>query len=60
MHSDVHLLLHTYRAAELRREAADLRPARPGLRHRMGWTLVGLGLRLAQAGPPPARTARAV
>lgn len=60
MHSDVHHLLHTYRAAELQREAAELHPARLALRHRMGWTLVGLGLRLAQAGPPPVRTARAV
>ncbi|MFE9726384.1 hypothetical protein ACFYQ5_22990 [Streptomyces sp. NPDC005794] len=58
MHSDVHLLLHTYRSAELRREAADFTPARAGLRQRMGWRLVELGLRLAQAGPAPARAAR--
>ncbi|HWU08922.1 MAG TPA: hypothetical protein VN520_21495 [Streptomyces sp.] len=58
MHSDIHHLLHTYRAAELRREAAEFSPARPGLRHRMGWTMVALGLRLAQTGPAPARTAR--
>ncbi|MEU8703868.1 hypothetical protein [Streptomyces sp. NPDC048565] len=63
MHSDTHLLLHTYRAAELQREAADFRPAsrrglRKGLRHRMGWTLVELGLRLAQAGPGPTPATR--
>ncbi|MFF3830301.1 hypothetical protein ACFYXX_06035 [Streptomyces sp. NPDC002458] len=62
MHSDIHLLLHTYRSAELRHEAAEFIPARPGLRHRMGWTLVELGLRLAQSRPhphpQPARAAR--
>uniref|UniRef100_A0AAU3GWC3 Uncharacterized protein n=1 Tax=Streptomyces sp. NBC_01401 TaxID=2903854 RepID=A0AAU3GWC3_9ACTN len=58
MHSDTHLLLHTYRAAELQREAAQFTPVRPGLRHRMGWTLVELGLRLAQAGPGPAPATR--
>ncbi|MEU9057581.1 hypothetical protein AB0D13_01480 [Streptomyces sp. NPDC048430] len=58
MHSDIHLLLHTYRAAELRHEAAEFVPVRPGLRHRMGWTLVELGLRLARSTPPPARAAR--
>ncbi|MFH9618293.1 hypothetical protein ACH4MM_31940 [Streptomyces pratensis] len=60
MHSDVHHLLHTYRSAELHREAAEFSPVRPGLRHRMGWTMVELGLRLAQAGPAPARAARTV
>ncbi|MFJ6851319.1 hypothetical protein ACIQM3_12390 [Streptomyces sp. NPDC091271] len=59
MHSDIHFLLHTYRAAELHREAAEFSPVRPGLRHRMGWTMVELGLRLAQSTPPPARAARA-
>ncbi|WP_406148565.1 hypothetical protein [Streptomyces sp. NBC_01012] len=54
MHSDTHLLLHSYRSAELQREAAEFTPTRPGLRHRMGWTLVELGLRLAQSGPGPA------
>ncbi|MFG2593396.1 hypothetical protein [Streptomyces sp. NPDC048438] len=58
MHSDVHFLLHTYRATELRCEAAEFSPARPGLRHRMGWTMVELGLRLAQSTPPPARAVR--
>ncbi|MGW0781127.1 hypothetical protein [Streptomyces sp. NPDC002913] len=57
MHSDIHLLLHTYRSAELRREAAEFGPVRRPLRHRMGWTMVELGLRLAQA--PPRRAARA-
>ncbi|MFJ8859439.1 hypothetical protein ACIRD8_13475 [Streptomyces sp. NPDC102451] len=58
MHSDVHHLLHTYRAAELHDAAAEFRPVRPGLRHRMGWTMVELGLRLAQSRPHPVRTAR--
>ncbi|WP_329210519.1 hypothetical protein OG257_23800 [Streptomyces sp. NBC_00683] len=58
MHNDIHRLLHTYRAAELHRAAADFSPVRPGLRHRMGWTMVELGLRLAQSTPPPARAAR--
>ncbi|MFE5240235.1 MULTISPECIES: hypothetical protein [unclassified Streptomyces] len=57
MHSDIHLLLHTYRAAELQHEAAELNPPRRPLRQRMGWTMVELGLRLAQA--PPRRAARA-
>ncbi|GAA2953977.1 hypothetical protein ACFPN0_12210 [Kitasatospora cinereorecta] len=58
MHSDVHLLLHNCRAAELHREAAESTPVSPGLRHRMGWTMIELGLRLAQSTPPPARAAR--
>ncbi|MFD5134732.1 hypothetical protein ACFWMX_00440 [Streptomyces sp. NPDC058378] len=60
MHSDIHLMLHTYRSAELRHEAAAFIPVRPGLRHRMGWALVELGLRLAQSRPhpQPARAAR--
>ncbi|MFI8005331.1 hypothetical protein [Streptomyces sp. NPDC086010] len=60
MHCDIHLVLHTLRAAELHEATAAFHPARPGLRHRMGWTLVELGLRLAQASPVPARTARVV
>ncbi|WP_405390504.1 hypothetical protein OG596_23245 [Streptomyces sp. NBC_01102] len=59
MHSDVHLLLHTCRAAELHRDAAGFTPVRPGLRHRMGWTMIELGLRLARSAPPPACAARA-
>ncbi|MFE2018654.1 hypothetical protein ACFW9O_11515 [Streptomyces sp. NPDC059499] len=58
MHSDVHHLLHAYRATELRCEAAEFSPVRPALRQRMGWTMVELGLRLAQCTPPPARAAR--
>lgn len=59
MHSDIHILLHTYRAAELQREAAEFTPApRPRLRQRMGWTMIELGLRLAQSRPHPARAAR--
>ncbi|MFD6281085.1 hypothetical protein ACFWFI_36835 [Streptomyces sp. NPDC060209] len=59
MHSDIHVLIHAYRAAELHHEAAAFRPAdRPMLRQRMGWTMIELGLRLAQPGPLPARAAR--
>lgn len=70
MHSDIHLHLHTARAAELRREAAGqaapadtpapgpARSSRPGLRDHLGWTLVEWGLRLvnrpAQSGVRPA------
>lgn len=50
MHSDTHLLLHSLRAAELRRYATEfgLIPATPGadLRTRLGWALVELGLRV--------------
>ncbi|MDJ1134251.1 hypothetical protein [Streptomyces iconiensis] len=60
-HPETHLVLHHARAAELRAEAdayrlvsADRR--RRGLRTRLGWTLVEVGLRLA-AEP---RTAAAV
>ncbi|WP_405619107.1 hypothetical protein OG292_30910 [Streptomyces sp. NBC_01511] len=62
MHTDVHLRLHDLRAAELRTEAARFRLARAGarppggLRGRLGWFLVGLGLRLVHR--PPVRTAR--
>ncbi|MFH9004504.1 hypothetical protein ACH4E5_14830 [Streptomyces afghaniensis] len=51
MHPDIHLALHHARATELRAEAGDRSPvrARPahGLRTRLGWTLVEVGLRLA-------------
>ncbi|MEV8310753.1 hypothetical protein AB0P36_26215 [Streptomyces flavidovirens] len=61
MHPDIHLTLHHHRAAELHREAAAYarlpRPApRRHLRTRLGWTMVELGLRLAQQ--PPAGSAR--
>ncbi|MFC8920552.1 hypothetical protein ACGF5F_12815 [Streptomyces sp. NPDC047821] len=56
MQSDIHLLLHELRAAELT-AAAPGRPARRRpLRAQLGWTLVALGLRLVAA--PPPRTAR--
>ncbi|MDF6020743.1 hypothetical protein [Streptomyces sp. JH34] len=58
MHSDVHFLFHAYRSVELQEKAAESRAVRPGMRHRMGWAMVELGLRLAQAGPSPAPTAR--
>ncbi|GAA2240761.1 hypothetical protein GCM10010145_03180 [Streptomyces ruber] len=52
MHPETHLPLHHTRAAELRTEADAYRLAaaarRPrGLRSRLGWTLVEIGLRLA-------------
>lgn len=50
MHPDTHLLLHSLRAAELRRYATEfgLQSAVPGtdLRTRLGWALVELGLRV--------------
>ncbi|RDG37594.1 hypothetical protein [Streptomyces corynorhini] len=58
MHSDIHLQLHALLAAELHAEAAEFRRGirhrqrgrRPratlGLRIRLGWSLVELGLRL--------------
>ncbi|MGI5195058.1 hypothetical protein ACQEVY_15700 [Streptomyces sp. CA-288835] len=57
MYPETHLVLHHARAAELRAEAdayrlavAARRPGRPrGLRTRLGWTLVEVGLRLAAA-----------
>ncbi|GGT48552.1 hypothetical protein [Streptomyces coeruleorubidus] len=50
MHPDIHLTLHHARAAELRAEVGVPRPTarnRHGLRTRLGWTLVEVGLRLA-------------
>lgn len=54
MHPESHLALHHIHAAELRAEAdayrlADAAPPLPGLRTRLGWTLVEVGLRLASA-----------
>lgn len=60
MHSDTHLLLHSLRAAELRRYATEsgLASAAPDtdLRTRLGWALVELGLRILphRAGHPSA------
>ncbi|MGX4691931.1 hypothetical protein [Streptomyces sp. JNUCC 63] len=61
MHAETHLALHRARAAELQAEAVAYRlvtlAKRPGaLRTQLGWTLVGVGLRLAAA----PRTAPAV
>ncbi|WP_030603905.1 hypothetical protein [Streptomyces fulvoviolaceus] len=56
MDPETHLALHRIRAAELRaqadayRLAAEAEPPR-GLRTRLGWTLVELGLRLATPRP---------
>ncbi|MDQ0796117.1 hypothetical protein [Streptomyces sp. B1I3] len=58
MHCDIHYLLHAYRAAELHGEATRFRPRRDGLRHRAGWLMVDLGLRLAQTRRAPVRAAR--
>ncbi|MGY3201571.1 hypothetical protein [Streptomyces sp. TE5632] len=54
MHSETHLALHRTRDTELRAQAEAYRRAasvgRPrALRARLGWTLVELGLRLADA-----------
>ncbi|WLW54652.1 hypothetical protein [Streptomyces sp. YU58] len=54
MHPEIHLALHHARAAELRDQAEAHRlAARPpqGLRTRLGWTLVEVGLRLATPRP---------
>ncbi|MEV0780305.1 hypothetical protein [Streptomyces sp. NPDC050428] len=57
MHTDVHLQLHALRAADLRTEAARYRlaraaaPAPGGLRGRLGWLLVEVGLRLVHRRP---------
>lgn len=62
MHADVHLQLHALRAADLRTEADRFRLSRPaprtpgGPRDRLGWFLVGLGLRLVHR--PPLRAPR--
>ncbi|SOR81503.1 MULTISPECIES: hypothetical protein [Streptomyces] len=50
MHPDIHLALHHARATELRAAAGGPRPTarnNHGLRTRLGWTLVEVGLRLA-------------
>ncbi|MEE1811591.1 hypothetical protein [Streptomyces sp. BE133] len=55
MHPDTHLLMHHQRAAELRQRAAELHLAptasRTGLRTRLGWVLVELGLRVLSRHP---------
>ncbi|WP_405799996.1 hypothetical protein [Streptomyces sp. NBC_01506] len=61
MHSDIHRELHALRAADLRTEVDRFRLAREartpgGLRGRLGWFLVGLGLRLVHR--PPVHVAR--
>ncbi|MBT2508164.1 hypothetical protein J7I98_20180 [Streptomyces sp. ISL-98] len=65
MYSDIHLQLHTLRAAELQQEAAEYaRLPRPTnspahrLRTQLGWIMVELGLRLVhQPSVRPARIA---
>ncbi|MEU6992424.1 hypothetical protein ABZ953_17420 [Streptomyces sp. NPDC046465] len=51
MHSDIHLVLHNARAAELHR-AAPAQGPRPRLRTQLGWSLVELGLRLINSSGP--------
>ncbi|MFH8516520.1 hypothetical protein ACH4CE_15650 [Streptomyces gelaticus] len=55
MHSDTHLLLHRLRSAELRLRATESgrTPAasRTGLRTRLGWALVDLGLHILPRHP---------
>ncbi|MEU8629961.1 hypothetical protein [Streptomyces sp. NPDC048669] len=55
MHPETHLQLHNLRSTELRRHADDFRLAHPrtatraprtGMRTRLGWTMVELGLRV--------------
>ncbi|SBU93540.1 hypothetical protein YW5DRAFT_04412 [Streptomyces sp. Ncost-T6T-1] len=50
MHADVHHLLHTIGSAELHSRAGEFRLPRTGLRTRVGWTLVEVGLRLTAQG----------
>lgn len=64
MNPDSYHYLARLRGAELRAEAAEFRlaraprPARPGARTRLGWSLVELGLRVLPAPTPAApRTA---
>ena len=63
MQSDIHLRLHAQRAAELQGEALAAHAAaafrqrrehRDALRHRFGWVLVEVGLRLVQPRRQPA------
>ncbi|MFD4127094.1 hypothetical protein ACFXKK_31905 [Streptomyces globisporus] len=56
MHADVHHLLHTIEAAELHSRASEFRLPRAGLRTRVGWTLVEVGLRLTAQGREAAAT----
>ncbi|MEV6165974.1 hypothetical protein AB0L71_29485 [Streptomyces sp. NPDC052052] len=63
MHAEIHLLLHDVRATELRHQAEEFnripRTPRAGLRHRLGWTLVELGLHLIPNRPAlPSRSPR--
>ncbi|MFB7741465.1 hypothetical protein [Streptomyces sp. NPDC056132] len=54
MHSDIHLLLHHQRAAELAARASAAAAALPRKHHlrvQLGWLLVELGLRLAEQAP---------
>ncbi|MEV8454514.1 hypothetical protein AB0467_19485 [Streptomyces sp. NPDC052095] len=55
MHSDTHLLLHRLRTVEPHRHIPEFTlpaPApRPGVRTRLGWALVELGLRVLPRRP---------
>ncbi|PVC92730.1 hypothetical protein [Streptomyces sp. CS014] len=50
MHADIHHLLHTIESTELHSRAAGFRLPRAGLRTRVGWTLVEVGLWLTTQG----------
>lgn len=53
MHSDVHLMLHHARAADLLRAApAGRQPREAQLRAQLGWRLVELGLFLVSSSGP--------
>ncbi|MEV6265002.1 hypothetical protein AB0M42_30220 [Streptomyces sp. NPDC051784] len=52
MHSDIHLIIHLYRADELRSHTPEFpMRGRAALRQRLGWTMIELGLRLARPAP---------
>ncbi|WP_282686845.1 MULTISPECIES: hypothetical protein [unclassified Streptomyces] len=50
MHADIHHLLHTIESTELHSRADEFRLPRTGLRTRVGWALVEVGLRLTAQG----------
>lgn len=52
MHSDIHLVLHHQRAAELQNAVAAWPLPRTPLRTQVGWALVELGLKLAVPSAP--------
>lgn len=61
MHPDNHLRLHRLRSTELQEQAQEFglvpAPSRTGLRTRLGWALVDLGLRVLPRHPVGASAA---